>query len=229
MSDEPERPEQLPLEVVSRDDTRALVDEMLMIFDPGWISKLSEKDDDILNSEFGPKKITVRANTIEVFDKPCPPELCEELDLALGRRERMQIQGRTVDHWIETVAGFDLTKRYFLRANLEHAMSLYREKARAAVAADVPRNKPGPEPVERDRVARAMIADVRSGELTVTALRSMTQEAMAAEWKTKRGTAAGARKQALAELEPGDPLEGSARRGVWTWACTDQSGAPGEL
>jgi hypothetical protein len=188
MSDEPERPQQLPPEVVSRDETRALVDEMLMIFDPGWISKLTKKDDDILNSEFGPKIITVRANTIEVFDKPYPPELCEELNLALGRRERRRIQGRTVDHWIETVAGFDLTMPYFLRANLERAMSLYREKM------GVPKNKPGPEPVKTDSIAKALMA------MPVDDLKKMKLETIAATHSVSTYTASQAKKRALSGL-----------------------------
>jgi hypothetical protein len=50
MSDEPERPEEL----VSRDDARALVGEM--IFGSDLISGLTEEQQKLYNSEFGPKK-----------------------------------------------------------------------------------------------------------------------------------------------------------------------------
>jgi hypothetical protein len=160
MSDEPEQPEEL----VSRDDTRALVGEM--IFGSDLLSGLTEEQEKLYNSEFGPKKKKTADSAawvgiaIDIFEKPCPPEHRQELDIVLGRLWRKRIQDATVDDWL-IEAGFDLTTRQsFPRVRLEHAMNLYREKARAAAAADVPRGKPGPPPAKTERVAGDMIEDV---------------------------------------------------------------------
>jgi hypothetical protein len=83
-------------------------------------------------------------------------------------------------------------------------MNLYREKARAAAAADVPRSKPGPPPAKTERVAGDMIDDVASTKFTVADLQGMTQEAMVATWETgSRETAVNARNLALTELNSG--------------------------
>ena len=105
---------------ISTKEARQLADRALF----GEIAKSSEADKALLQAdkallegEFGPKVKhveladgTITDRTVEVFEKPCPPAMIGELERALGRRAMRDIRMATIDHWLETVAGFDLRK-----------------------------------------------------------------------------------------------------------------------
>jgi hypothetical protein len=203
-------PKQLPPELVSRDETRDLVGELLLSDD--LLGEPSPELQQVLN-EFGPKPKTVfqdgkQTGTILVQEKPCPAHLRDTLDLAIGRSYRRRIQGATIDDWIETVAGFDLTKPPFPRAVLERAMNLYREKTSAVAVAGIHKNRPGKKPDKLDRVTGAIVQDIDQGKLTVSALAGgLKQTTLMERYKTSTGTFRAARKKALAELKQRNPTE----------------------
>jgi hypothetical protein len=189
-------------ELISLDDARKLVGEMLFGKDH-WISELSKEQKNLLDSDFGPKRKAVfqagvmLRDFIDVFNKPCPPERLQNLDLALGRAERMRIQGTTVDDWIETVAGLDCTKHVFKRADIDDAMTRHRAQSEAG---DGIGRRRGPEPTTRDRVAEAMRRAIRDGQSTVAALKDAKEEALASTHSCSRETVRNARNLVLSEF-----------------------------
>jgi hypothetical protein len=186
---------------ISRDDARALVGKML--FGSDWIVKLTKEQSQLLSSEFGPKRRAVfqsgvLVSTIDVYERPCPPELRDKFNAAVGYSERMRIQGTTVDDWIETVAGLECAKPFFNRANLNEAMKRHGELHREGGTGSA-RHR-GPEPVERNRVAKGMRDMIAAGKLTLPALADLKEEAMVEMFSAgSRETARNARDLLLSE------------------------------
>jgi hypothetical protein len=180
--------------VISRDDARALVGKML--FGAEWINDLTKAQIALLAADFGPKPKALSGE--EVFEKPCPAERREEFDVALGRRARMRIQTVSADAWIETFAhrfGLGSGANFFRRSMLDEAIKEHQERS----APLQPRGKPGGEPIERNRVAAAMKADLEDGKATLAQLRN--RDASASTYKTSTGTARNASKQIESELK----------------------------
>lgn len=184
-------------DTIPREEARALVGKLL--FGHTFIDGLTEAERALLAGDHGPKKIRVVrpdgrlggelvdgnwiAAIVEVFlvDAPGPSgAAARDLDLALGRQRRMEIQGRTVDDWIETVARLDVTRESLDRAALEAAIAQHPRPSSA---------RSGPAPATTKRVARYMIADIANGSTTLEALRSEKQAALAARYGVSRGTA----------------------------------------
>jgi hypothetical protein len=200
--------------IISRDELRDLVGKML--FGSDLISELTKEQKLLLAADFGPKRKTVfrssvMVNTIDVFEKPCPPERREDFDIALGRRERMQIQGASIDDWIETFAGLDLRATVFRRSVLDEAMKDYQKNV-ATSATVKPRGDRGPEPTERNRVIAAMKADITHGKVTLEQLRGFGREANASTYSTSSGTARDALKQIVSEFQSAETLTNSDSR-----------------
>jgi hypothetical protein len=186
---------------ISREDARVLVGKML--FGSDWIAELTKEQRQLLGSEFGVKRkavfqAEVMVNTIDVYEKPCPPKHRDRFNAAVGCSERMRIQGTTVDDWIETVAGLDCTKPFFERPNLDEAMKRYRE-LQSDTAGGVAR-RPGPEPVQRDRVAKTMREAITTGKLTIAALKAEKEETLASDYSAGRETVRNARNLVVSEF-----------------------------
>jgi hypothetical protein len=193
------------MNLVSRDEARTLIGKML--FGSDWIAGLTKEQLELLNSDFGPKRKAVfqagvMVNTIDIYERACPPEHRERFNVAVGYSERMRLQGTTVDDWIETVAGLDCTQMYFQRVDLDRAMAQYRDLQAGPVNGA---GRRGPAPAKRDRVAEAMKDAIAKGQITRTELAGMKEEAMAQTFSASRETVRNARDVVLSELRNETP------------------------
>jgi hypothetical protein len=117
-------------DLISRDECRQRVGKAF--YQQGLIGRASDQEFN-LRSEHGPEIRPLTA--VEIIDgaetkplrefeiiPPSPPEIADELALAIGRNVIAETQGRTIDHWL-ALYGFDPERESFSRTDFEAAMS----------------------------------------------------------------------------------------------------------
>ena len=109
-------------EWVSHNEAREIVGRAFYRDD--WIGGLDQQDIDLLNGEFGPKRMprpNAAAGFFEVI-RPCPKKLRSKLDAAIGRDRRMIVQLTTVLEWLDQ-NGFPALEKRYLGAPLQSAVA----------------------------------------------------------------------------------------------------------
>jgi hypothetical protein len=109
-------------EWISHNDARELVGRALYRND--WIGGLTKEDIDLLNGEFGPKRLPRPNGASGFFEiiKPCPNDLRRKLDAAIGRDRRMIVQLTTVLEWLDQ-NGFAALEKQYPRSRIELAVT----------------------------------------------------------------------------------------------------------
>jgi hypothetical protein len=157
--------------------------------------------------EFGPRlkpvyEGVVLIRHIEVFDKPCPPDLRDKLDAAIGRAHRIRIIGTTVDDWLETYAGLKIAPG-MLYESWEVDAAIARYNAEMATRPTTPTKRWQPDAEVREEVEKAMRNQIENHLLAREKLERMTQREGAAKFGVSRETFVNARSNVLGTDQTG--------------------------
>jgi hypothetical protein len=159
------------------------------LFGDDWIGPLSKKDLDLLAGPYGPqRKVLANGRTIN-FVPPCPANLRDKLNFAIGRGERAVLQDAMVIDIMHD-NGFRDVARTFNRSLLHEFLKtigrpLLESRKRSA----------GKPPDLIEGVIGRMVSDARRG----IDIESMKGKELAAKYGVSRGTAVKARAEVLAK------------------------------
>jgi hypothetical protein len=156
-----------------------------VLFGADWIDRLKPSQAEIL-AKFGPKPYGRPKQSIG----PCPRDLQDKLDQAIGRDVRLVVQRATVLDWIFS-ARVMTTLNHCDQAALDRTLARYRP-AKAGKGAP---------PRVRYQLITRMLEDIRSGKRTADELEALKQEAMAEEYGASRRACKAARIAALDEAK----------------------------
>lgn len=155
-----------------------------VLFGDDWINRLDRTDVKLLERH-GPKPPGHSLQSI----KRCPPHLSRRLDRVIGRDVRLGIQRATVLDWLFSARVMS-SRNNCDPAKLEQVLTHIRKGSERR------RRRP---PVDRIAVAQKMLAEIRTGAVTIEDLDKMKQQALKDEYGKARKTCVEARKIALAE------------------------------
>jgi hypothetical protein len=156
-----------------------------VLFGTDWIGQCDAKEIRLL-AKYGPKPYGKPHQSIA----RCPDGYSVALDRAIGKDQRMLVQRATVFDWIRAARVlFDL---YHCDATaLDKKLTQARRQ----------KNPVGSPAVVRQRVARQMLENLRSGKVSPVSLKEMKQEIMEQDYGASRKVCKVARIDALAEAQ----------------------------
>jgi hypothetical protein len=166
-----------------------------LIFGDDWIDGLTDEQYELLRQYAPALRAIVRTDGVTnplPHVAPCPTGFCDRLDRALGRQFRMEAQYVTVDSWLQD-HGFDSVRP----SDRKSFNALIKAEAKARASAPIERQR-GPKATILPRIIAAMKDDISSGQLTLDALKTMSDKEMEAKYEARRERVRAARQTVLA-------------------------------
>jgi hypothetical protein len=167
--------------------------------------RLTEEQENLL-AEYGPAlkpayeyEGGAQVGTVEIFERPCPPHLRDQLDAALGRAHRIRIGNNTADYWLTTFAKLRIRPGTLYESwKVDQAAARYRAERATPITPITPIKPNKAEAPTREQTENAMRDQLENQLLTREELDRMTQRAGAARFgKVSQETFRNARSNVL--------------------------------
>jgi hypothetical protein len=156
-----------------------------VLFGTDWIGQCDAKEIRLL-AKYGPKPYGKPHQSIG----PCPDDYRVALERVIGKDQRMLVQRATIFYWIRAAR---------VLFDLNHCDATALDKK--LMQAQCQKNPVGAPAVVRQRVARQMLDNLRSGKISPASLKEMKQEIMEQDYGASRKVCKVARIDALAEAQ----------------------------